>query len=131
MLGQRRGDGSDGVFKATKRVKHFLCHCIIHRMRGKASILDGRRLLLWRRLIDLNEGGASDLVRLIFDNMRRKVDVLEQLRPGSQRISQLIHHLTSLLLDNPRIASEWCGLLVFGALLIDKSRRVDIQIVVL
>ena len=93
-------------------------------MRGKASILDGGRLLLWRRLIDLNEGGASDLVWLVFD-------VLEQLRPGSQRISQLIHHLTSLLLDDPRIASEWCGLLVFGALLIDKSRRVDIQIVVL
>ena len=93
-------------------------------MRGEASILDGRGLLLWRRLVDLNEGGASDLVRLVFD-------VLEQLRPSSQRISQLFHHLTPLLLDDARIASEWCGLLVFGALLIDKSRRVDIQIVVL
>jgi len=91
----------------------------------KPCVLDWRRHFLWWSLIDLNEIGPTDLLRLLSN-------VLEKVRAGSsQWIFELLNHLISLLLYDFCVPSKWGGLLVLGALLIHDGRRVDVQIVVL
>ena len=119
MRCQRAGNRPDSVLDPPERVEHLLSHRVIHSVRGETGIDNWRGLLLWRWLVDLDELGPADLIGLL-------LNALEHVWAGSQRVLQLLNHLASLLLNDPRIPGVRRWLLIFRALLVVHCRRVDI-----